>query len=147
MKTQRLWHEASAATYISSDDPIYFIVHGTNDTVVPIAVSESFNAKLQAAGVETHFIKVAGGDHDILTSENENLVVRYSLEPLLKRVFNLDEQLVPEFPAPDPFSANAHIHFNWLYPFCSKIQKEPLITRIYALRFSCFYLPPLPNLN
>jgi acetyl esterase/lipase len=99
-----LWKEASAATYISSDDPIYFIVHGTNDTVVPIAVSESFNSKLQAAGVETHFIKVEGGDHDILTSESENLIVRYSLEPLLKRVFNLDEQLVPEFPAPNLFS-------------------------------------------
>ena len=98
-----LWREASAATYISSDDPIYFIVHGTNDTVVPIAVAESFNAKLQAAGVETHFIRVDGGDHDILTSESENLMVRYSLEPLLKRVFNLDAQLVPEFPAPTLF--------------------------------------------
>jgi acetyl esterase/lipase len=95
-----LWIEASAATYISSDDPPFFIVHGTGDAVIPIEVAESFNAKLQAAGVETHFIKVADGDHDILTSETENLVVRHSLEPLLKRVFNLNQQTVPEFPAP-----------------------------------------------
>ena len=95
-----LWVEASAATYISSGDPIFFIVHGTNDTVVPIEVSESFNAKLQAAGVETHFVIVKDGDHDILTSETENLIARYSLEPLLKRVFNLDQLNVPEFSAP-----------------------------------------------
>ncbi len=95
-----LWVQASAATYISSDDPIFFIAHGTNDTVVPIAVSESFNAKLQAAGVETHFVKVVDGDHDILTSVTENLVVRQSLEPLLRRVFDLDQQSIAEFPAP-----------------------------------------------
>ncbi len=91
-----LWIQASAATYISHDDPIFFIAHGTNDTVVPIAVSESFNAKLQAAGVETHFVKVVDGDHDMLTSQTENLVVRYSLEPLLRRVFKLDQQTAPE---------------------------------------------------
>jgi acetyl esterase/lipase len=95
-----LWIQASPATYISSDDPAFFIVHGTNDTVVPIEVSESFNAKLQAAGVETYFLPVDNGDHNILTTEQENLIVRYSLEPLLKRIFNLDQQNVPEFSAP-----------------------------------------------
>ncbi len=94
-----LWVQASAATYISSDDPIFFIAHGTNDTTVPIEVSESFNAKLQAAGVETHFVSVESGDHDMLTSQTENLIVRHSLEPLLKRVFNLDQESVPEFPS------------------------------------------------
>jgi acetyl esterase/lipase len=85
-----LWATASPATYISGDDPIFCIIHGTNDTVVPIQVAESFAAKLDAAGVETHLIKVPDGDHQILTSYSENLVARYSLEPLLKEVFNLD---------------------------------------------------------
>jgi acetyl esterase/lipase len=85
-----LWVTASPATYISSDDPVFCIIHGTNDTVVPIQVAESFTAKLQAAGVETHLIKVPDGDHQILTSYSENLVARYSLEPLLKEVFNLN---------------------------------------------------------
>ncbi len=90
-----LWIEASAATYISSNDPVFFLVHGTNDTIVPIAVAESFYAKLRAAGVEAHFVRVEGGDHDILTSEVENLIVRYSLEPLLVKVFNFDQYTLP----------------------------------------------------
>ena len=95
-----LWLQASPATYISSNDPVFFIAHGTNDTVVPIGISESFTAKLEAAGVETHFVTVEGGDHDILTSQQENLIVRDSLEPLLKRVFDLDQLNIPEFLAP-----------------------------------------------
>lgn len=89
---QTLWIEASPTTYLTHDDPIFFIAHGTNDTVVPVDISESFAAKLEAAGIETHFCRIQDGDHDILTSEEENLKVRYSLEPLLKKVFNLQPQ-------------------------------------------------------
>ncbi|MCW4028590.1 MAG: alpha/beta hydrolase [Candidatus Bathyarchaeota archaeon] len=86
-----LWHQASPATYVSSGDPIFVIVHGTMDAVIPIQVAESFYNKLTAAGVETYFIKVSAGDHDILTSESENLMVRYQLEPILKQAFDLPE--------------------------------------------------------
>ena len=99
-----LWHQASAATYISSDDPIFFIVHGTADFIVPISVAESFNTKLQAAGVETHFVRLVGGDHEILTNPEENQIVRYSLEPLLKRVFHLDQPSTAGFTTPLLFS-------------------------------------------
>lgn len=95
-----LWIQASPATYISSNDPVFFVAHGTNDTVVPIDVSESFVAKLEAAGVETHFVTVQGAGHDILTSQQDNLIVRESLEPLLKSVFNLDQQNVSEDSSP-----------------------------------------------
>jgi len=80
--------------------PPFFIVHGTNDTVVPIAVSEDFNAKLQAAGAQTYFLPVQNGDHNILTNAQENLVVLNSLEPVLKTIFHLDQASVPEFSAP-----------------------------------------------
>ncbi|MCW3995240.1 MAG: alpha/beta hydrolase [Candidatus Bathyarchaeota archaeon] len=83
-----LWIEASPATYISAGDPVFCIIHGTNDTIVPISVAESFNAKLQATGIESHFIMVEDGDHDILTSETQNQIVRYSLEPLMEQIFN-----------------------------------------------------------
>jgi len=96
---QSLWLEASPATYITADDPVFLIAHGTNDTVVPIDISESFQAKLETAGVETHFVRIEGGDHSILTTEEENLKVRYVLEPLLKRVFNLQQNEALEFPA------------------------------------------------
>ena len=88
-----LWIEASPATYISSDDPIFCIIHGTSDMVVPIQVAESFVAKLRTAGVETYFIKIPNGDHQILTNYNENLLARYTLEPLLKEVFHLDQPI------------------------------------------------------
>lgn len=94
---QSLWIEASPSTYIGAGAPVFLIVHGTNDTVVPIAVSESFNRKLEATGVETHFVRLEGGDHFILTTEEENLQVRYVLEPLLKRIFNLQQEGAPEF--------------------------------------------------
>ena len=94
---QSLWLEAFPSTYITADDPVFLIAHGTNDTVVPIVISESFASKLEAVGVETHFVRVEGGDHSILTTEEENLKVRYVLEPLLKRVFNLQQQGTPAF--------------------------------------------------
>jgi len=84
-----LWREASPATYVTSDGPVFAFVHGISDIVVPIQVAESFDAKLQAAGVETHFIRIEG-DHDILTNEVNNLQARYTLEPLMKRVFGLN---------------------------------------------------------
>jgi predicted esterase len=64
-------------------------VHGIYDIVVPIQVAESFDTKLQAAGIETHFIKIEG-DHAILTNEVYNLQTRYNLEPFVKRIFGLN---------------------------------------------------------
>jgi acetyl esterase/lipase len=84
-----LWIEASPATYVSTDDPIFVFVHGYYDEVVPIQIAESFNSKLQTTGVETHFVKIQG-DHDIITNDEWNLQARYTIDPLLKRVFDLN---------------------------------------------------------
>jgi acetyl esterase/lipase len=84
-----LWIEASPATYISKNAAPFIIVQGNNDVMVPIGIAESFNTKLQAAGVETYFIKTEG-DHEVLDNISENLVARYQLDPLLKSVFNLN---------------------------------------------------------
>jgi acetyl esterase/lipase len=90
LQNPSLWKEASPATYVSSDDPPFVFVHGSNDAVVPIDVAESFNTKLQNAGVETHFIQEDEASHDILTSAEWNLQARYQLDPLLAKVFNLN---------------------------------------------------------
>jgi pectinesterase len=86
----KLWIEASPATYIAADDPVFVFIHGTNDIIVPIQDAKSFDAKLRAAGVETHFIEIAA-DHNLLTNEAWNLQARYMLEPLLKRFFGLNQ--------------------------------------------------------
>ncbi len=84
---QSRWIEASPTTYITADDPVFAIVQGTNDSIVPIAISESFKSKLELAGVATYFVRVEGGGHGF--SDEEYMNIRYMLEPLLKQVFNL----------------------------------------------------------
>ncbi len=89
IQNPELWKESSPVTYISAGSPAFVFVHGVNDRIVPIQVAQAFNAKLEAAGVETHFISIEG-DHDILTNEAMNLQARYILEPILKRTFGLN---------------------------------------------------------
>lgn len=83
-----LWKEASPVSYILATDPFFVFVHGAGDRIVPIQVAQSFNAKLQAMGVQTRFIQIEG-DHDILTNEAINLQARYTLEPIMKAIFGL----------------------------------------------------------
>jgi acetyl esterase/lipase len=84
-----LWKEASPASYISADDATFVFIHGIYDRIVPIEIAESFNTKLQNASVETFFVKIQG-DHDILTNEDWNLQARYTIDPALKNVFDLN---------------------------------------------------------
>jgi acetyl esterase/lipase len=54
---------ASPITYVSSDDPPFLLIHGTEDTLVPYDQSERFLAALQEEGVDALLIKVPGGGH------------------------------------------------------------------------------------
>jgi dipeptidyl aminopeptidase/acylaminoacyl peptidase len=44
---------ASPITYVSKDDPPFFIIQGENDFSVPASQGELLAAALKAAGVET----------------------------------------------------------------------------------------------
>jgi len=55
---------ASATTYIDSDDPPFFILHGNEDPVIPLAQSTNFAASLTNVGVSTEIIVVDGYSHD-----------------------------------------------------------------------------------
>jgi len=58
------WAKAAMpGTYASDDDPPFLIMHGTNDTVVPFADSQSFYQCLIDAGVDATFIPVEGAGH------------------------------------------------------------------------------------
>jgi acetyl esterase/lipase len=83
-----LWREASPVTYMAAGDPAFVFVHGAEDRIVPIQVAQSFNSKLQTAGVTTHFIQIEAY-HDILDNEAINLQARYTLDPLLKQAFKI----------------------------------------------------------
>jgi len=56
-------HLADPATYISSATAPFLIIHGDKDPLVPYCESEYLYNKLQAAGIESQFITVQGGEH------------------------------------------------------------------------------------
>lgn len=60
---QKFIHSVSPVTYISKNSPPVFIVHGNADPIVPYSQSVSLHNKLLAAGIQTEFITVEGGQH------------------------------------------------------------------------------------
>lgn len=55
--------QATPATYIDANDPPVMLIHGTEDSVVPIDQSEQLHNALEAGGVDVTFLRVAGIGH------------------------------------------------------------------------------------
>jgi acetyl esterase/lipase len=53
-----LWRDASPVFHVAKNDAPFLILHGTQDTDVPIAQAEELYAKLQAAGVPVQIVKL-----------------------------------------------------------------------------------------
>lgn len=54
---------ASPVTYVSADDPPFFIVHGDKDMTVPLEQSERLYDVLKKAGVDVSIRRVKNGGH------------------------------------------------------------------------------------
>ncbi|MGB8353969.1 MAG: alpha/beta hydrolase [Chthoniobacteraceae bacterium] len=54
---------ASPVTHVTASSPPFLIIHGANDTLVPIAQSRELMQKLNAAHVEAHLIVVPDKGH------------------------------------------------------------------------------------
>jgi len=67
---------ASPVTYASKDAAPVLIVHGTNDTTVPLEQAEVFYAALKKAGADATFVKVIGGTHNVGGSGGPELLKR-----------------------------------------------------------------------
>jgi dipeptidyl aminopeptidase/acylaminoacyl peptidase len=50
---------------VSPGDPPTFLVHGTNDSVVPVSQSEELAAALTEAGVRNQLVVIPGAGHDL----------------------------------------------------------------------------------
>lgn len=79
---------ANPETYISKDDPPFFIEHGTKDQIVPTQQSENFAAKLTSIlgkeKVSIHLLQGAKhGDPQFETKENLDRVFQF-LDAILK---------------------------------------------------------------
>lgn len=63
MDVRRLALLASPVTHASEDDPPFLIMHGTEDTTVPIKQSQLLKGSLKRQGVSVQFEKVPGAGH------------------------------------------------------------------------------------
>ncbi|MFL6140728.1 MAG: alpha/beta hydrolase fold domain-containing protein [Labedaea sp.] len=58
---------ASPVTYAHTGAPPFLILHGTDDTEIPIRQSEILAGRLRSANVPTTFVKVRGAGHSLAT--------------------------------------------------------------------------------
>lgn len=66
----------SPVTYVTPDDPPFFIVHGDADPTVPINQSEAMHAALRKAKVESTLVIIPGGKHGGPQFSEPNLLQR-----------------------------------------------------------------------
>ncbi len=79
---------ANPITYITKDDPPFLILHGDNDTTVPINQSELLAEELKKAGVDVAFQPVKGAGHggrQFSSDENRKLVEAFFAKHLKPR--------------------------------------------------------------
>jgi len=62
-ETRKLAALASPLTHVDSSDPPFLIIHGAEDSTVPVEQSRTFYQALNNAGVTAKYIEVPGGKH------------------------------------------------------------------------------------
>ena len=80
--------QASPITYITRDDPPFLILQGDQDKTVPLAQSETLNAKLQAGGVPTQLVIVKNAGHGFAPTGGPISPTRTELTKLLADHFD-----------------------------------------------------------
>lgn len=58
-----LHEEASPVTYVDAGDPPVFLIHGTDDPIVPVTQAQVLRDALEAAQVECRYVEVEGAGH------------------------------------------------------------------------------------
>jgi len=60
---------ASPITYVSPDDPPFLLIHGDQDTLLPMQQSQSMYTELQEAGVPSQLVIVKNADHSLSAAD------------------------------------------------------------------------------
>lgn len=94
--------QASPLTHVHERLPPFFVAHGRDDLLVPVAQSRSYVEALRAAGVEVEYLETAG-DHVFEGAPVLGEVLERTLE-FLRRHLGLE---APGPPPPDPGTTDA----------------------------------------
>jgi acetyl esterase/lipase len=78
-KRPEVWRDASPLSHVSKTNAPFLIVHGTRDSNVPIAESETLAERLRQAGVPVTLVKVDDG-HTFQTPEARRRLAYETLE-------------------------------------------------------------------
>ncbi|MHB8086866.1 MAG: alpha/beta hydrolase fold domain-containing protein [Anaerolineaceae bacterium] len=76
----------SPVSYVSSDDPPFLIMHGAEDTLVPLSQSQILNEQLKLAGVPSELVIVQNAGHGFapvdgkITSPNRRAITRMMVD-------------------------------------------------------------------
>jgi len=77
-KRQEIARSASPVNYVSSDDPPFFILHGTEDPVVPCEQSKLLHKRLKEKGVDSTLKLIEGAGHGFRNAKGlEQLVLKF----------------------------------------------------------------------
>jgi len=57
------FHLVSPVDYVTRSAPPFLVVHGTHDSLVPIAEAKMFVSDLEDAGATVEFVEVLGAQH------------------------------------------------------------------------------------
>ncbi|MCC6354996.1 MAG: alpha/beta hydrolase [Verrucomicrobiae bacterium] len=92
--------DASPITHVAAGAPPFLIVHGTDDTTVPIQHSEQLAAALERVGADVTFVRVEGGAHMFHGAEVDARVAAFLAKHLLGKKTTVSD--APIRVAPEP---------------------------------------------
>ena len=68
----------SPATYLDSNDPPFFISHGSDDSIVPVAMSREFIEELKRINHDYIYYEIQGGTHSLTESKPQQAKMVFS---------------------------------------------------------------------
>lgn len=77
--------DVSPISFASKDDPPVLLLHGDEDTVVPLAHAQKLDARLDEVGVPSELVIVEGGKHNVAGGVGEGVTDR-AIEFAMKHI-------------------------------------------------------------
>lgn len=80
--------QASPVNYIRGDAPPFFIIHGEQDSAVPVEQAEIFHQRLASAGVDTRILIVKNANHNSKPTGGETEPDRLEISTMVADFFS-----------------------------------------------------------